>query len=321
MPIIDPPLPFRSPWWHVEGHSQTILPAVFRRIPPVPYQRERIVTDDDDFLDLDWIRTGSDRLIVITHGLEGSSDSQYVRGMARLFGGEGWDVLAWNCRSCSGEMNRQFSMYHHGEITDLHRVIMHALHTGAYPKIVLCGFSMGANITMKYLGVHGDQAPGQIVGAAVFSAPCDLGEGADALDLPMNRVYKTRFLRKLVAKLEEKNRRFPGRLDMEKMKAVRRWRDFDEWFSAPMCGYSSAAAFYEDASPVNFIPGIRRPTLLISALNDPILTPKCFPTALARDHRYFTLELPQKGGHCGFSVKGSPHSWAEIRTLQWVKNL
>lgn len=321
MPIITPAVPFRLPFLHWEGHSQTIIPAVFRRIPEVTYQRERIDTPDDDFLDLDWVSIGSDRLMIITHGLEGSSSSQYVLGTARIFNEAGWDVLAWNCRSCSGEMNRQFRLYHHGDTKDIDTVVQHAIKKGGYKKVALTGYSMGANITMKYLGVKGTDAPSEVVGAVVFSAPCDLAEGADALDKPVNRIYKTRFMNRLVEKIHFKNKHFPGRLDISKLKLVRRWRDFDEWFSAPMCSYKDAAEFHRESSPLNFIGGIKHPTLLISAINDPFLLPNCFPVDIARTHPNFYLEMPENGGHCGFMVKGSRHSWAELRTLEWVNQL
>lgn len=317
MPFSPTPPRFKRPFWHLEGHAQTIIPGAFRKIPDIQYTRERIETPDDDFLDLDWVRTGAKRLVILTHGLEGSSNSQYVRGTARLFSQNGWDVLAWNCRSCSGEMNRQFRLYHHGEIKDIGLVVEHAIRTGGYEAVAMAGFSMGANITMKYLGVNGPNVPKQVKSAAVFSAPCDLGAGADVLDKPGNWIYRTRFMNKLVKKLHLKNELFPGRIDVQKFKEVRRWRDFDEWFSAPMCGYRDANDFYRNSSPLYFMDGIQVPTLLASAVNDPILTPECFPIEIAKTHPYLHLELPEQGGHCGFAVKGSAHSWMEMRALAW----
>lgn len=126
---------------------------------------------------------------------------------------------------------------------------------------------------------------------------------------------------KLVKKIKIKNDLFPGRLDVSKLKKVRTWRDFDEWFSAPMCNFPDAAAFYRDASSKYFIEGIRTPTLLASAVNDPILTPECFPKDIAQNHHYFHLEMPTLGGHCGFMMDGALHSWAEIRALEWLESL
>ncbi len=318
MPYHRTPPSFLPPIGHWNGHLQTIIPGALRRIDDLVYARERLETTDDDFLDLDWVRTGAKRLVIITHGLEGSSNSQYARGTAHLFAQRGWDVLAWNCRSCSGEMNRQFRLYHHGEIGDLGFVIEHAIKTGGYTQVGLAGFSMGANITMKYLGVNGKHIPKEITAAAVFSAPCDLADAADVLDKASNTIYRKRFMRKLVKKLHAKNQLFPGRLDVAKFQDIRRWRDFDEWFSAPMSGYRNADEFYRQASPLYFMEGIAIPTLLASAVNDPILTPACFPVKIAQTHHYLHLEMPEQGGHCGFMIRGNQHSWMEMRALSWL---
>ena len=316
MPLLDSAYP-GPPFWQANGHLQTIAPGVLRRVTGVQYTRERITTADGDFLDLDWIRNGHKRLAVLTHGLEGNSERQYIRGTAKLFAQHGWDVLAWNCRSCSGEMNRAFRMYHHGDTEDIGAVIRHALTGGAYRTVVLVGYSMGANITMKYLGVSGAQAPAEIAAAAVFSAPCDLESGAEVLDRWDNAFYRRRFLRALAGKIRHKDAQYPGRLELDRLSAVRRWRDFDEWFSAPICGYRDAADFYRNASAKNFIDGIRVPTLLVNAANDPILTPECMPADIARRHAFFHFEQPPAGGHCGFMQPNDAFSWAERRALEF----
>jgi predicted alpha/beta-fold hydrolase len=121
----------------------------------------------------------------------------------------------------------------------------------------------------------------------------------------------------LAEKIRLKDIQYPGKLDAARLPAVRRWRDFDEWFSAPICGYRDAADFYRNASAKNFIAGIRIPTLLVNAWNDPLLTPECMPEHLAREHPYFHLELPCEGGHCGFMTHGDEFSWAERRALEF----
>ncbi len=319
MPIIARSSYPGPPRFQFNGHLQSIVPGVSRRVLGVAYRRERIETPDGDFLDLDWLQNGHPRLVVLTHGLEGNSSRQYILGAAKLFAQNGWDVLAWNCRSCSGEMNRAFRMYHHGDTVDIGTVVNQAITTNGYRSLVLVGFSMGANITMNYLGKLGENAPPEIRAAAVFSAPCDLEAGANVLDRWDNRIYKRRFMRALAEKMHRKAADFPGKLDISKLKNVRRWRDFDEWFAAPICGFSGAAEFYEQASSKNFIAGIRVPTLLVSAQNDPILTAECFPVHLAREHPFFHLEMPRQGGHCGFMVAGDEFSWAERRALEFVE--
>lgn len=321
MPLIPQSTYPAPPFWQPGGHLQTILPGLFRRVKGVEYLRERIETPDSDFLDLDWAHCAepSSRLVIITHGLEGDSRAQYCLGTAKLFTKNGWDALAWNCRSCSGEMNRAFRMYHHGDTADIGTVVSHVLATGCYDTLALVGYSMGGNITLKYVGTGGQNLPSQVRAAVAFSAPCDILAGADVLDRWDNWLYKTRFLSFLKKKIRRKDRQFPGRLDVSKLKLVRRWRDFDEYFSAPICGFSSAAEFHDQASAKNFVAGTRIPTLLVSALNDPILTPECFPIEIAKEHPYLYLELPYQGGHCGFQVKGAGEfSWAERRAFDFV---
>jgi predicted alpha/beta-fold hydrolase len=321
MPLIERSTYPGPPTWQYNGHLQTLAPGILRRVQGVEYQRERITTPDDDFLDLDWIRRGNGRLVILTHGLEGSSSRQYMRGTAKLFSQNDWDVLAWNCRSCSGEMNRAFRMYHHGDIEDIGTVVHHALQSGDYDTVALVGYSMGANITMKYLGVQGENLPSPIRAAAVFSAPCDLESGAEVLDRWENTFYRRRFMRALVKKIRLKDNQFPGRLDLSKLTLVRRWRDFDEHFSAPICGYRDASDFYQNASAKNFIPGIRVPTLLVNAQNDPILTPACMPAELARAHPFFYFEMPKFGGHCGFLYRNeSEFAWSERRAVEFVSS-
>jgi len=322
MPLI-PQSSFRyPPFFQRGGHLQSIIPGLFRRVKGVDYQRERIETPDGDFLDLDWLRKPelSRRLVIVSHGLESNSEAQYCLGTAKIFSQNGWDALAWNCRSCSGEMNRKFRMYHHGDTEDISTVVNHALATGRYETVALVGYSMGGNITLKYVGTGGENLPPQVRAAVAFSAPCDIRAGSDVLDRRGNWIYKARFLSFLKKKIRQKARQFPGRLDVSKLRRVKRWYDFDEHFSAPICGFASADEFHQQASAKNFVAGTRIPTLLVSALNDPILTPECFPVEIAREHPFFHLELPVGGGHCGFQTRGGGEfSWAERRALAFVE--
>ena len=143
---------YRAPLLFNNGHLQTLYPTMARKVNGIAYQRERIETPDDDFLDLDWSCTGSRKLAILSHGLEGNTHRPYMIGMARMLNRHGWDVLAWNYRACSGEINRQLRMYHNGCIDDLDCVVQHALKNGAYDTAALIGFSLGGNLTLMYLG-------------------------------------------------------------------------------------------------------------------------------------------------------------------------
>lgn len=320
MPLIHSTYP-GPPAYQYNGHLQTILPSLTRRVEGVTYERERLTLSDGDFVDLDWINAGHSRLVILTHGLEGDSNRQYIRGTAKLFAEHGYDVLAWNCRSCSGEMNRAFRLYNHGEIGDFSEVIQRALRTKSYREIVLLGYSMGGNITLKYLGVRGHQLSDVITCGIAISAPTDLGASAMLLDRPSNRFYRHRFMKKLVVKLRQKADQFPGRLDMSKLRQVKHWRDFDEFFSAPVNSYRDAADFYAQASAVNFMADITVPTLLVNAQNDPLLSPECSPAWLAKSHPHVYLETPRTGGHVGFQVAHDTYTYAERRSLAFAQGL
>ena len=318
MPLIPFAYP-GPPAYQYNGHLQTILPSLTRTVTGVSYERERLTLSDDDFVDLDWIVRGNRRLVVLTHGLEGDSNRPYMRGTAKLFAESGYDVLAWNCRSCSGEMNRAFRLYNHGEIGDIGEVIRRALTARPYDDVVLVGYSMGGNITLKYLGVHGANVPKAIKRAVAISSPTDLGASAQLLDHPSNRFYRNRFMKKLLVKISHKAISHPERLDMTKLHQVRCWRDFDDFFSAPINNYRDAGDFYAQASAVNFMAGITIPTLLLNAQNDPLLSPECSPQWLAETHPHVFLETPRTGGHVGFAVARDPHTYAERRALAFAQ--
>lgn len=320
MPIISQSTYAGAPPLLFNGHLQTIIPSVFRKIEDVNYTRERLTMSDGDFIDVDWLKNDNDKLVVLTHGLEGDSHRHYIKGTAKLFAQNGWDVLAWNCRSCSGEMNRAFRLYNHGEIGDIAEIIKHSLAADAYKNVVLVGFSMGGNITLKYLGVHGSKVPDVIRAGVAISAPTDLKSSAELLDWRSNWFYRQRFMGKLFKKIQIKAELYPNRLDLSLIKKVKVWKDFDNFFSAPLNGYRDADDFYEQASAINFIAGTTVPVLVCNAANDPILTPECVPFELAKAHPLIFAEMPQTGGHVSFVVPYDEFTWAERRALEFATN-
>jgi uncharacterized protein len=312
MPLIERSSYPGPPLYQFNGHLQTIIPAL-KNGNRAPYERERLILPDGDFLDLDWIDRGSDHLLLLTHGLEGDSKRYYMQRMACFFARRGWDVLAWNCRSCSGEMNRSLRMYHHGETEDIGEVVNHVIRTKNYKNILLVGFSMGGSISLKYLGVMGKEVPEPIRGGVAFSSPFDLRASISAVEKPGNQIYHRRFIKSLLKKMKVKAEQFPDRIDPENVEKVTCWREFDDWFSAPINGYADAEDFYDNASAKNFIQGIQRPAVLVNAQNDPIIPEACSPVAEARRHPYFYVERPTKGGHVGFELPGRKVSWMELR--------
>ncbi len=287
------------------GHWQTLIPHFFRRVKAVAYVRERIETGDGDFLDLDWAAENSDRLVIFSHGLEGSSRSKYIQGMLPLFRAEGYDALAWNCRTCGGEMNRTMRFYHSGASDDLGAVIEHVLRTKKYKEIFLIGFSMGGNITLKYLGEKGGALDPRIKKAVTFSVPLDLKSSTERMTGGMGAIYTRKFVHTLNKKLELKKPEL-AKLGIDIAGANRIW-DFHTWdgrFTAPLHGFKSADDYYAKASAKPFLRDIRIPTLIVNAKNDPFLGPGCFPVAELREHPFVRLEVPERGGHVGFLEKG-----------------
>lgn len=319
MPILPKPA-YRPPRWQFNAHIQTIWPSLFRKVPFEYQQRERLELPDGDFVDLDWklATPEKNRLIIITHGLEGDSSRHYVVGMARLFSENGYDVLGWNCRSCSGEPNRLLRFYHHGDANDLRLVIRHAIQKFHYDEIVLAGFSMGASLSIRALAEFPDELPEQVKCAIGFSVPCDIKGSVEALSKPGNGIYTRRFLRKLEKKLEQKTLLFPGQLNVDGYKQIRRFEEFDNRYTAPLHGYKNADDFYTRASIKPLLKNIRKPILIVQALNDPFLTEACFPYEEAVQNEHVFLETTDEGGHCGFMLGGSIYSWAELRALEFA---
>ena len=318
MPLISSST-YRPPWGLTNGHLQTILPVLFRRVPPITLERERIATPDGDFLDLDWNRDHrSDSLVIITHGLEGNSVNASVQGMATAFHRTGWNNLAWNLRGCSGEMNRLLRTYHSGAWEDLQCVIEHA--SPGYRNIVLVGFSIGGNLTLKYLGDRGSAIHPAIKGAVAFSVPCDLASSALVLESRINSIYMNHFLRDLRRKIRDKASTFPKGICTEGLDRIRTFREFDGTYTAPLNGFLSAEDYWAKASSKLSLAGISVPTLLINALNDPFLGPECFPREEALAHPHLYLELPESGGHLGFITLGKEY-WSETRAVEFCKKV
>ncbi|QCR23264.1 YheT family hydrolase [Pontibacter sp. SGAir0037] len=289
---------YRAPAYLFNGHIQTIVPALFRKVREMPsYERERLLTPDDDFLDADWYKTGSKSLAILSHGLEGDSSRSYILGMVKALNQNGIDALAWNYRSCSGEPNKLLSSYHLGASDDLNFVIQHALKTGKYTTLYLLGYSAGGNITLKYLGEKPELVPQEVKRAAVFSVPVDLKSSAQRIPV----IYTRRFLKTLGKKLEQKSEMFPGQVDLSNFSLYWSFPEFDNRYTAPLHGFKDAEDYYSRVSSRQFLPQIKIPTLLVNAQNDPFLGSACYPVEEAAQSTHLYLETPAQGGHVGFA--------------------
>lgn len=306
---------YQRPFFLFTPHLETIYPATLRQVHGVAYTRERIPTPDHDFLDLDWLQHGSNNLVIISHGLEGNSTRAYVKGMARAAYGQGVDVLAWNFRGCSEEMNRQLRFYHSGASDDLETVVQHALAKG-YKQLYLVGFSLGGNLTLKYLGERPSYP--EIKRAVVFSVPLHLHSSCLKISEPSNWIYNQRFLNNLKEKVIRKAAQMPG-LDVTDIGSIKTLMAFDDRYTAPLHGFESAIDYYTRCSALNFLHAIHIPTLIVNAQNDPFLSAACYPAAALKDHPVVKFESPVFGGHVGFAqFRKNGLYWSEERALSFL---
>ncbi|MBK5279299.1 MAG: alpha/beta fold hydrolase [Bacteroidia bacterium] len=310
---------YTPPFLLFHAHLETIYPALLRNVSLKPYERERITTPDQDFLDLDWLRQGSKQLVIISHGLEGNTSRAYIRGMAKTFFQTGYDVLTWNYRGCSGELNRNVRFYHSGATEDLETVVQHAIQKDAYEEISLVGFSLGGNLTLKYLGENKNQLPFSLKKAVVFSVPMDLHSSCLQISSPSNWVYSKRFLNSLKDKVIQKSKIFPE-LNTEGIDSITSLKEFDDKYTAPIHGFKNALDYYTQNSSIHFIKGIEIPTLIVSAKNDPFLSTECFPSHDEIQNSNLTIEYPNFGGHVGFTLfSQNGVYWSELRALEFIQ--
>jgi uncharacterized protein len=301
-------------------HIQTIIPTLFRKVPGVIYERERIVTPDEDFLDLDWARIGSKRLCIVLHGLEGDSGRPYMRGMVRSLNRRDWDALALNFRGCSGEPNRQLRMYHSGETEDLQTVISHVCAQGNYSQLALAGFSLGGNAILKYLGEKCFGVSPILKVAVTISVPCDLKACSIRLEEFLNRPYLKRFLVMLRRKMEAKSIVAPDIVSIAGYERIRTLKEFDDRYTAPLHGFKDADDYYSQASSKQFLKAISIPTLVINAADDPFLSVTCYPRKEAEANQDLFLEVPKHGGHVGFMSRNRDGEyWSETRAVSFLE--
>lgn len=319
MPIIHSS-DYQRPKLLFNRHLETIIPGITRKVKNLPsYKRIRIDTPDQDFLDLDWYQSDSDKLLILSHGLEGDSHRPYIEGMVKKFHSKGWNVIAWNCRGCSGEMNNTPRFYHSGATEDLDTVVNFALKLEV-SNITMGGFSLGGNLTLKYLGEA--KRDKNIKSAFAFSVPIDLKGVCHEIDKPHNFLYCNRFLKSLKEKGKAKNEKIPGSVDVDQLMKVENMYQFDNVVTAPLHGFDSADDYYAKCSARNFIEGIEIPTLLVNALNDPFLSESCFEQTKFESSKNVYFEMPKFGGHVGFSSNQNNGTfWSEDRAFRFINQL
>ena len=328
------PASFKPAWWLRNAHLQTLWSAFFRRAPQLQRSRERLWLEDGDFLDLDWHgpHEAATPLVLVLHGLTGSSNSHYVLGLQQALAAQGWASAALNWRGCSGEPNLLPRGYHSGVSEDLATVIRHLQSARPLAPLYAVGYSLGGNVLLKYLGESG--AESGLQAAVSVSVPFRLDQCADRIGLGFSRVYQAHFMRELVACVKDKRRQFQldkkhrdlATLDklgsVKSLKKMRTFWEFDDRVTAPLNGYINVDDYYRRASSRYFLGAINTPTLIIQSEDDPFVFKHSIPEA-SELSVCTQLELHAKGGHVGF-LEGTPRKpgyYLERRIPQWLAAL
>lgn len=290
-------------------------------------RRERFDTPDGDFVDVDWLHAPAAArapLLLVLHGLEGSARSHYALGLLAAAAQRGWRAAILNFRSCSGEPNRLPRFYHSGDTADLDHVVrvITARHPDA--RMGAVGVSLGGNVLLKWLGEQEEAAPAQVVGAVGISVPFDLEACARVLDRGVPRaLYTSNFMRTLRRKVRAKAKRYPGFVDVKAALRARTFAAYDRVVTAPLHGFADERDYWRRSSSGPFLARIRRPVLLINALDDPFIPVASLPAAAALPPGVLT-EFTAHGGHAGFLEGRAPwraRSWAEARAVDFLDPL
>lgn len=304
------------------AHINTIYKTLFYN-NNINYERKRIKTPDEDFLDIDFSIVPSKTLVIALHGLEGSSNSTYIISLVNHLNQHQIACAAINFRGCSGENNKQAYSYNSGKTDDITTVLNFILENYTYKNIIIVGYSMGGNIALKYLG-ETTSIPSEIKCGIAISVPCDLEGSSNALAKWENTLYIKRFLKTLKKKSLEKAQQFPQcNLNVQSILNATNFAEFDNAVTAPLFGFKNAKDYWTQSSSKPLLPSIKHPALIINALDDTFLSKSCFPFEVANKHQSLYLETPKYGGHVGFntSIPKKDLLWSENRIRSFIQHI
>lgn len=319
---------YRAPLWLPGGNLQTLYPALLARRPAVGYRRQRWDTPDGDFIDLDWTENqdsvlriearGQERpLLVLFHGLEGSSNSHYARVLMHAAVARGWRGVVVHFRGCSGELNRLPRAYHSGDSTEIDWILRRLKQQQDGAPLHAVGVSLGGNALLKWLGEQGEAACAIVHRAAAVSAPVDLHAAGNALEQGFNMFYTNNFLATMKRKSLAKLSIHPGLFDETRLRATRTLREFDDLITSRLHGYKDVDDYYTRASSKPHLAHITVPTLLLNARNDPFLPAAALPDARMLSSAV-TATFPEEGGHVGFPDGTGSLVWLPQTVLEFV---
>lgn len=341
---------FRPAWWLPGPHAVTIWGKFGRKEPAPPLRWETLDTPDGDFLELAHLDTSAPAIeyasalranavasdnaaarfakdetprLFVMHGLEGSANATYARGLMREASARGWNVTVMSFRTCGPTPNRASRSYHSGETSDPLLALEHLATLQPNAPLAAVGYSLGGNVLCKLLGEQGDGMLRQFKAAVAVSAPFDLARASRYIGQGFGKVYENAFLRSLVPKARAKMQRHPELASLKPLVNVRTIWDFDDQFTSPVHGFADAADYYAKSSSLQFLKNIQRPTLLLSAVDDPFLPPAVLDDVkkVAATNPVLTTEFPAHGGHVAFVAGPSPKRvfyYAEWRAAEFI---
>ncbi|HWQ95553.1 MAG TPA: hydrolase [Gammaproteobacteria bacterium] len=309
---------FAPAWWLSNAHLQTLWASIIRRIPKPVTRRERLELPDGDFVDLDWTPGGSGPLVIVLHGLQGSLNSPYARGIMGALQKRGMRGVFMHFRGCSGVSNRLPRFYHSGDTGDLNTLINILREREPGTPLAAIGYSLGGNVLLKWLGEQGINAPLQA--AIAVSAPFDLSDSAWRLERGFSQAYQYHLLRSLRLSVEKKFRHMPAPIALDNLENLRTFTEYDDAVTAPLHGFAGVDDYYRQSSCRRYLKHIRIPTLILHAADDPFMTPAAIPQQDQLSPSVI-LELSARGGHVGFISGNSPWQacyWLEQRIPDFI---
>ena len=319
---------FAPLWWLRNPHLMTIAGSFWRRhYPRLPAATARLFEVEPGTHvrgECHWQREPREHpTLVLLHGLEGSCGSGYMMGTADKAYAAGFNVVRLNQRNCGGTENLTPTLYHSGLSGDIRSVLLELIATDRLPQLFAAGFSMGGNLVLKMAGEFGDAAPPELRGFVAVAPAFDLAACADALGEPRNFIYQRYFVMRLKRRMRRKAKLFPERYPVDRLDRVRSVREFDDIITAPFCGFAGADDYYARSSALRLVGAIRRPTLIVTAKDDPFVPSASFASPALRQNPNITLEITEHGGHCAFisNQGGDARFWEERRIVDFCASI
>jgi len=318
--------PFVPHPWLRGGHVQTIASFLIKRKINLPVPEDRMIEVAPGIQVLCHCHWQAERTrpltVIIVHGLEGSSDSQYVRGLTEKALAEGMNAIRFNQRNCGGTDALAPTLYHSGLSSDVAAVARELIKRDGISNLALVGYSMGGNLVLKLAGEWGKDGPAQFRAVAACCPAIDLAASADALHEPVNRIYERYFLWNLRRRLLRKSRLFPGHFDESRVQRIRSLRDFDDRVTAYYCGFAGVDDYYSRASAAHVVGDISVPGLILCAANDPFVRVTAETRRIIAANPNLTFIESADGGHCAFVGPKNGNGdgyWAEDQIVAFLR--